>query len=152
MALKPIKRHPALQNLSREHHTVLIFELRLKKGIQKKVDLERLNKYIDWFWNDYLLSHFQLEEKYLFTKFIQLPNTKLAIQQHKDLKVLFENKARDEASIIQLYKDLEKHIRFEERVLFNEIQTIANEEELREYATLHPSEKQCMLWNDAFWK
>ena len=62
----PIKRHKALRNLSREHHDGLVFALRLKKGVSKKADLQSMEEYATWFWENHLLLHFQLEEERFF--------------------------------------------------------------------------------------
>jgi iron-sulfur cluster repair protein YtfE (RIC family) len=48
--------------------------------------------------------------------------------------------------------DLEGHIRFEERVLFNKIQEKASAEELQEIQQHHDKEITCGVWEDEFWK
>ena len=58
---------------------------------------------------------------------------KKAISQHKRLHRLFIdlNTNTLSKSLSLFEEELEQHIRFEERVLFNEIQEIATEEELK---------------------
>jgi len=50
-----------------------------------------------------------------------------------------------------LEKQLEQHIRFEERDLFNEIQLAATDEQLQAIAAHHEDVKQDD-WADEFWK
>lgn len=149
---KPIKRHTALKNLSREHHDILIFGLRLKKGIYKKADLYSINKYINWFWETYLNKHFNFEENELFARFNFLDHTDKAREFHLTIKKLIFKKSRSTDQIVELYNLIEKHIRFEERILFNEIQEISTEEQLEAFSKIHQEQLKCAFWPEQFWK
>jgi hemerythrin-like domain-containing protein len=46
---------------------------------------------------------------------------------------------------------LEKHIRFEERVLFKELQRVVSEEELEKLVQIPDTERED-LWEDKFWE
>ena len=50
-----------------------------------------------------------------------------------------------------LSRVLEANIRFEERVLFNEIQKEASEEDFQKLQEHHNQEISCGLWQDEFW-
>jgi len=152
MEHKPIKRHEALQNLSREHHEILTFGLRLKKGIQKEANLKIMNAYIDWFWESYLESHFQLEENQLFPLYKDSNLILQAESQHQELEVYFQKKNRNVAEIKLMYLLLEKHIRFEERTLFNKIQNELSAKELKHFEEKHLTQQVCPFWKDSFWK
>ncbi|GAA0763106.1 hemerythrin domain-containing protein [Psychroflexus lacisalsi] len=149
----PIKRHDALKNLSREHHDGLIFALRLQKGVAKKANLKSMEAYATWFWKHHLIPHFEMEEKYLFPKF---GNEQLLVQkvkqQHRELKSLFEVESKSYEDIKAIYELLQKHIRLEERELFNLIQEQMNEKQLAEFQDIHDSQKACEVWPDKFWK
>ncbi|MCH8534882.1 MAG: hemerythrin domain-containing protein [Flavobacteriaceae bacterium] len=149
---KPIKRHPSLQNLSREHHDILIFGLRLKKGIQKNASLEVINNYVIWFWNNYLKAHFKMEETELFPLIQELSSTSKALQQHKYLKFLLMKQNRNYEDLIELYSHIEKNVRFEERILFNEVQEFLSKNQLSSFQEKHPNQLTCALWSDPFWK
>ena len=149
---KPIKRHPSLQNLSREHHDILVFGLRLKKGIQKKASSGAMNQYVNWFWNDYLKAHFEVEEKHLFPMFPNCEHLAKAENSHQEIRDLLENKMLSVDQLEELYVLVEKNIRFEERMLFNEIQTIANENQLKKFSNIHPRQQTCSIWHHQFWK
>jgi hemerythrin-like domain-containing protein len=59
-----------------------------------------------------------------------------------------------EAGLLKTFADvLEKHIRFEERVLFIKLQTMLSDIELWELAKAHPP-RSCNIdvdWKDKFW-
>jgi len=148
---KPIKRIEELQPLSREHHFGLLLCWKIRTGIKKNIDFERIKKYIDWFWENHLIQHFETEEKYIFPILgNNHPFVKQAKLEHWQLKKLFKDITEPEKSIILIEKKLEKHIRFEERVLFNEIQKIAFSYELEIISKNHSSEFK-ENWHDNFW-
>lgn len=71
--------------------------------------------------------------------------------EHKNLIHLFEE-SNDETITLQHIKDqLEQHIRFEERVLFPEIQKIATEAELIDIEKIHQPEVFEDNTDDEFW-
>ena len=138
MSNKPIKRHPALQALSREHHYGLLFCWKIREGFKRNIALERIKKYSDWFWDNYLMNHFAEEEKHLFVILAdENDKVKKAITQHRKLKRLFENNKEAYISLNLIEEELEKHIRFEERILFNEIQQTVKEEQLKLFEKIH---------------
>lgn len=149
----PIKRHDALKNLSREHHDGLIFALRLQKGVAKKAELIKMEAYATWFWNHHLILHFDMEEKHLFPKFGNDQELiQKAKQQHRELKSLFEMESKTYEDFKAIYDLLQKHIRLEERELFNLIQEQMNEKQLAEFQVIHDSQQVCENWPDKFWK
>ncbi|QSS96513.1 hemerythrin domain-containing protein [Psychroflexus sp. ALD_RP9] len=149
---KPLKRHPALQNLSREHHDILVFALRLKKGL-KKAEIDNIRSYIDWFWKHYLYVHFQQEELYLFPITSEATNlTKKAQEYHEKLEQLFKTNQIEKLHVIKIYKMLVVYVRFEERKLFPEIQTKLSEYELEIYTKNHQAQLNCPYWDKPFWK
>lgn len=153
MTNAPIKRHEALKNLSREHHDGLIFALRLQKGVVKKADFQEMEEYAIWFWNHHLIPHFEMEEKHLFPRVEEgLPLVKEAKRQHGELKALFQIKSKDYEDFTAIYELLQKHIRLEERELFNWIQEELNENQLAEFHTIHNSQQTCEVWPNPFWK
>ena len=150
---KPIKRHPALQPTSREHHQGLLLCFKIREGLKRQVDPSRIKQYVDWFWVHHLKPHFEFEEKYIF-KILPKDNTLIeqALEEHKLLNLLFHQ----EVDLVETLKAIEvalyDHIRFEERILFNEIQQIANDKELSFIEEHQHEEVPCPLWQDEFWK
>lgn len=127
----PIKRNEALKPLSRDHHHGLLLCWKIRQGIKLNIEPERIKKYLDWFWMSYLKPHFEAEEKYVFPV---LGNenelVKQALAEHRRLRRLFEKEGEHSKTISLIEEELEKHIRFEERVLFGKIEAAANKDQL----------------------
>lgn len=152
MQHQPQKRHKALQPLSREHHFGLLLCYRIKMGFRYQIATKRIKTYADWFYKTHLIPHFEMEENHIFPI---LGNdhelVKRALTEHKNLIHLFEE-SNDETITLQHIKDqLEQHIRFEERVLFPEIQKIATEAELIDIEKIHQPEVFEDNTDDEFW-
>lgn len=149
----PIKRHEALKTLSREHHHGLLLCWKIRVGIKNNIELSRIKTYADWFYHTYLISHFEMEENYLFSILgEQNKLIKKAISDHRRLKRLFKDDLDHKKSLSLIEEELERHIRFEERVLFNEIQRNATQEQLLALAQIHSEEKFVDNLTDTFWK
>lgn len=147
-----IKRHEALKYLSREHHSGLLLCWHIKEGFKKKIDILRIKTYADFVWENNLKNHFKLEEKYLFPVLEEDHELiKRALSEHFRLELLFNTASEPSAILKFIEKELEEHIRFEERVLFNLIQEKATETQLAELM-VNSSESKCIIWNDEFWK
>lgn len=154
MSKKPLKRHKALQPLSREHHHGLLLSWKLRSGFKKNIAIERMKTYADWFFNTHLLPHFEIEETHIFP-FLGDENelVKRALTEHRRIKRLFTDTENVGKSLALIEEELEQHIRFEERVLFPEIQKIATETQLQHLETIHhPDEKFIDNLEDEFWK
>ena len=128
MQLKPQKRHKALQPLSREHHHGLLLSWKIRAGFSKDIDPKRIRTYANWFYENHLIPHFELEEIHIFS-ILEAENelVKRALAEHRRLKRLFTDKDDDLKRLSKIEEELEQHIRFEERILFPEIQKVATE-------------------------
>ena len=148
----PIKRNENLKAISREHHHGLLLSWKIRNGVKKEIAPERIKTYIDWFYVEHLLPHFELEEKYVFP-ILGNENelVKKALTEHRRLVRLFESETTNMKNLIQIEEELESHIRFEERVLFNEIQEVATEEQLVQVKIHHTEENFVDNVEDAFW-
>lgn len=149
----PQKRHVSLQPLSREHHQALLLCWKFRQGFAKGVEPERMMKYAGWFWTTYLAPHFKAEEDVFFPILAKdHPGIIKALKQHKDLKAMFHSKDSDVAyTLRQIAFELEQHIRFEERELFNDIQEKASPAQLEALTKLHTEEKFEENIEDMFW-
>lgn len=150
---KPIKRSEFLKPLSIEHHHGLLFCWKMRAGIKKDVEVSRIKKYADWFYQNYLIPHFEVEEKYVFT-ILGNENEliKKAVSEHRRLKQLFESTTEFQKNIGLIEEELESHIRFEERILFGEIQKSATVEQLLSIEFNHSDEKFVDNLTDPFWE
>ena len=153
MKQKPLKRHKALQPFSREHHHGLLLSWKIRSGFSKNIELERIKSYADWFFEHQLIPHFDLEEEHIFP--LMDPDHELikrALADHRRLKRLFNDTKDVEKSLHKIEEELEKHIRFEERILFPEIQKNATDEQLTLIEDIHDDEGFVDNEEDEFWK
>lgn len=138
MSKGPIKRNENIVSLSREHHFSLLFGWKIKKGIKKGIELERIIKYANYFWNNHLEQHFRHEEETLFALSQEDEFIQKALAEHHDMKqdieVLNSLKTNEEI-ITQLEKIADfvtTHVRFEERELFPYLENKLTPEQLKQ--------------------
>jgi iron-sulfur cluster repair protein YtfE (RIC family) len=150
---KPIKRHDALKPLSREHHHGLLLCWKIRQGKKLNVEVQRMKNYADWFKKTYLKSHFEAEEKYIFPILGEENElVQQALAEHRRLESLFDQENHLEKALNQIAEELDLHIRFEERLLFNEVQKIATAEQLNEVKKHHNGINfSDDNWQDHFW-
>lgn len=148
----PIKRHPALQPLSRDHHRGLLFCWKIREGLKRTIAVDRIRAYAQWFWKDHLFPHFELEEKHIFPV-LGMDNVLIqqAIKEHQLLKSLIFEDHFSEKTLQKIQTALNDHIRFEERILFNEIQRNASESQWQTIEKTHTDPSSCEIWPDRFW-
>lgn len=128
---EPIKRKEALKPLSRDHHHSLLLCWKIREGFKRNTEPERIKKYVDWFWLNYLRAHFEFEEQVLFP-ILGNDNTliKKAISEHRRLSRLIHSNTDIYKNLNLLEEELDSHIRFEERILFKEIELVCSDEQL----------------------
>ena len=149
---KPLKRSKELQPFSREHHHGLLLSWKIRKGFTSNVETERIKRYADHFFETSLIPHFEDEEKYVFPILgNEHEMVKKALAEHRRLIRLFKKTTDVTRSLSQIEEELEAHIRFEERVLFPEIQKVATKKELQRVADHHTEIEACEDWDDEFW-
>ena len=143
----PVKRHTALQPLSRDHHHGLILAQLIKKGAPAYKGLPTAIKekkdYVVSFYNSELKKHFKKEEEILFP-LAKNRTTEIdglideIVGEHRKIEKLVNEvqKITDFENILdKLGWLLEKHIRKEERELFPAIEENLTEGELSELKT-----------------
>ncbi|QCK17065.1 cation-binding protein [Mangrovivirga cuniculi] len=153
MVNKPIKRHVSLQPVSREHHFGLLLCWKIRTGLSKNVAPERIKNYVDWFYQKHLIPHFQFEENFIFPILgNDHEHIQKALEDHKKITSLVNQNANLPELLVEIEKTVEKHIRFEERILFNEIQKVADKDQLNEIQDHHHEEPFMDNSEDVFWK
>lgn len=134
-----MKRHPALIPISREHHHTLILAKLLQKDTPAYKgmpnDAEGKANYALDFYKKHLIGHFIAEEKILsLVKGIDSEIDRLSaeiIKEHYHFHISFTsiiNHENLENQLDILGKELELHIRKEERLLFPLIQEKCSED------------------------
>ncbi|WP_369764920.1 hemerythrin domain-containing protein [Flavobacterium sp. WC2429] len=149
----PLKRNEFLKSLSREHHHGLLLCWKIRTGLKKNIQPERIKGYTDWFWETHLKPHFEIEEKYIFP-ILDNENALIlkALAEHRRLNRLFESTTEHLKNLSLIEEELESHIRFEERILFNEIQNIATTEQLQRLKQYHSDVPFVDDLTDPFWE
>ena len=150
---KPLKRHEALKSLSKDHHHGLLLCWKIREGLKKGIALERIKSYTDFFFSSQLRPHFDFEEQEVFPLLgNEHPMTVRALREHHRLESLFKAEVKEE-NLTSIELELNRHIRFEERELFMELQETTSEEKLQQIAkkeekvnTPNPED-----WDDKFW-
>ncbi|MDB5273658.1 MAG: hypothetical protein JWO58_2025 [Chitinophagaceae bacterium] len=150
-----IEKQEYLKYLSNDHHHSLLFCWKIRTGLRKGVEPERISLFCNWFFKHHLLAHFEIEESLVFPI---LGNdhelVRKALADHRKIKRLLVQKEDLIKSLNLLEEVLEKHIHFEERSLFHEIQKCATLDQGREILLAH-ARKQLPVsdanWMDKFW-
>jgi len=137
-----MKRHDGLVPLSRFHKSVLFLALIAKKNSPPikgyPTTLKEKENYALSFYDHQLEAHFQFEEEKLLPK-IRGKNRELdvladeIVREHLELRKLFQALRygnNPDAVLNSLGVELEKHVRKEERKLFQMIQRVLTPEEL----------------------
>ena len=154
----PLKRHQAIVSFSKDHHFGLLLVWKIRQGLSKGVNPERISNYAAFFFKEDLEKHFKEEEQLLFSKLaVDDVLRKRAEADHLAIYTLVANleKKKDDAILLNQLADLlEKHIRFEERELFNHLQKAisATELELIEARISNNSKAIDEKWEDVFWE
>lgn len=108
------------------------------------------------FFESDLKAHFDKEEQALFEKMAGDPLVVRAVREHGEIYEVINGIKAGVANYqtLQQFADkLDAHIRFEERTLFNHLQSQLAEAELLEISR-HIEEKACDIdggWGDHFW-
>ena len=156
---KPLKRHPALIPLSKDHHFGLLLCWKIRTGIKREIEPERISKYVIYFYQDHLATHFEEEEEHIFTLLDENDeDRKKAESQHRKIRRLVKKLSSEPEKIKlrlgQIEEEVEGHIRFEERKLFPYIQSILDEPELERLRVkieeIHEARPE--EWTDQFWE
>lgn len=153
----PIKRHPAIVSFSKDHHFGLLLVWKIRQGLSRQVEAVRISNYVLFFFKEDLEQHFRDEEALLFCRLpVDDGLRKRAEADHLAINDLVasigENKA-DTALLTSFAGLLEKHIRFEERELFNHLQENISGKDLEEISRRFPGSHADIdpKWDDHFW-
>lgn len=156
---KPLKRHPALVPLSKDHHFGLLLCWKIRTGIKKSIKEDRIAAYVDYFYKNHLLTHFEEEEKYIFSMLDEKDEKrKKAESQHRKIgrlvERLYSEPDKTKVTLGLIEEEVESHIRFEERDLFPYIQAAIDEDTLEQLRQkieeIH--EPTLEVWEDQFWE
>lgn len=138
--------------MSRDHHHGLLVGWKIRTGIRKDISPDRIYKYLTWFYQNHLISHFQEEETLLFPIVgAEHDQVKKAMEEHAEIHEFFKQVSVSISDLVAFEKVLTAHIRFEERELFNTIQEQASEDDLEALAFHLEGEDFVENTKDQFW-
>lgn len=154
---KPIKRSEHIIKLSREHHFSLLFGWKVKTGLKKGIELERIEAYIKYFWEAHQIPHFA-QEDVLYEK-VDDELVQRAFREHREMEeimaTLDDTPQEDKPALFEsIAEKVTDHVRFEERILFPHLEKQIPDSELAEIARIHHEMQPEPLeddWEDEFW-
>ena len=152
---QPLKRSKELSPLSHEHHDGLLFVWKLREGLRNNIAQARLKDFTIFYWQQHIKPHFYQEEQ-LLSKFIPTDNPLLKQMQEEHALIRELILSLDDDASIETFTSLAdviyKHIRFEERQLFEWVEANLNKEQLQEiYKELEEHPLCGSDWKDEFW-
>ena len=156
--LKSISRNEHIKKLSREHHFSLLFCWKIRQGLKMNVTMERIWKYVQYFWQQHLQPHFRQEEKIFFAP-IKDRLVQRAINEHKYIKQQVEDLANysgnnERKSLAKIADMVYEHVRYEERDLFPHLERKLSKEQLENIGEQNQKHYQTSLrdlYEDQFW-
>jgi hemerythrin-like domain-containing protein len=156
-----MKRDVGLQPLSRQHHDALMACLMIEKGVKKNTDLKVLQDFTRQYWEKDLDKHFMLEESHLvpYLRKKQFPEyiIQSLLRDHELLRALSQrilNGGATYKGFLAFSTLLEKHVRFEERLVFEKAQEMIPEQELMQVSSHFPAQTSavCKTYPVKFWE
>lgn len=143
----------SLQPLSHKHYHTLLLCWKIRMSLRKQVSSHRIKRYADWFFDYHLQPHFKMEEDHVFPILgADHPLIKKATAEHRRLKRLFTTNTDVKRNLSLIEEELESHVRFEERVLFQKIQEKVITHNLTVNTVLHHEEAFIENMEDPFWE
>ena len=131
------------------------------KGIRKNADLQVMKDFILRGWSAELFEHFRLEEEILLPAlppvlFNSCHKNRLFLEHEAIRSIIFrlQEGMYSVTDITQFAVSLEQHIRFEERILFPEIEQLLPADVLEKIGVQlqHADIKNCMDYPVKFWE
>jgi iron-sulfur cluster repair protein YtfE (RIC family) len=121
--------------------------------LRKKIEEERLKRYVLFFYKEDLVPHFSVEEKEIFPHLgSDHPLVVRALKEHQLIRMLCNQKEMTCSTIRSLESTLNDHIRFEERILFKALQELDATAGFLETLKLHDHKIPEQEYADPFWK
>ena len=126
MLKNPIKRNELLKDLSRVNHFTLVFCWKIRQGLEKEVAVERICKYIQYFWQHHLQSLLLEKEQVLFP-LLEGRQLQKAIREYKTIRLrmreLASSSENHKRKQLSEFADLVYELmRYEKRDLFPQLE------------------------------
>ncbi|HEX5024559.1 MAG TPA: hemerythrin domain-containing protein [Agriterribacter sp.] len=156
MEKKPIQRNEHIVSLSKDHHATLLFCWKIRTGLKHEVDVDRMLKYVQYFWQQHQQLHFLEEETILFAPLVD-DKVQRALDEHIQIqeKIQALRTAEDvvKLQLTSLAEFVYAHVRYEERELFPNLEQVLTNEQLenigKQLSEKHSTSKDDFA--DLFW-
>ncbi|MFT4570392.1 MAG: hypothetical protein ACI8TX_000331 [Hyphomicrobiaceae bacterium] len=145
-----MKRRKELHGLSDSHHTALIVAFRCKRAGAGQGDLT-----VDEAWSqakklglDHLADHFRVEEELLLPALRELGEATMAERiaaEHQELRQFLEVSGANGDQVAAFGDLLDRHIRYEERIVFEQTQDRLPQTVMDAIATSAPHDRSCSV-------
>ncbi len=151
------KRNEHIKSLSREHHFNLLFCWKIRQGLGKEVAIDRICKYVQYFWQN-LQLHFREEEQIFFSP-MKDSMVQRAINEHKAIKkqiISLENHSENNGRklLVELADLVYDHVQYEERELLPHLEKVLSKKQMESISNQiqkhHPTALQD-FYKDQFW-
>lgn len=148
-----IEKNKPVYFLWQEQYQGLLFCWKIRAGLKKGLDPDRIKQYADWFFKNNLEPHFDIEETFIFPKLkASSQMMKKALADHRRLRRLFTDTVDQVKSLNLLEEELETYFLFERHRLIYEIQNAISDEELKIIMKIHSESLNTEDWGDEFWR
>lgn len=154
----PIKRNENLVQLSKDHHTTLLFCWKVRAGLKRNVDTARIKMYVQYFWQAHMQPHFEEEETILFVP-VKDAAVQKALDEHAGIQQQVEAIASSPVvqpqQLAALADAVDNHVRYEERELFPHLENILTTDQLTVIGNKLQTASAAVCnddFTDEFWK
>ncbi len=154
MSQKPLKRNIHIVELSKDHHFTLLFCWKIRQGLKRGADPERIRNYVAYFREQHMREHFREEEELLFSA-VKDEQVDKAWEDHRQINRLADQVVEKPTAenLQQLADMVDDHVRYEERTLFPHLEQVLTEEQLEKIGKAITEQKEPVAddYEDAFW-
>ncbi|HEX6915384.1 MAG TPA: hemerythrin domain-containing protein [Chitinophagaceae bacterium] len=150
---RPLRRSKHILLLSKDHHFTLLFSWKIRQGLKLGIDPARIKTYVRHFWENDMQEHFREEEEILFKAVEDKRIVDKALSDHrhieKEIAGLMASPTGEAASrqLAALADTVDRHVRYEERELFPELERVLTPGQLEEIGA---ALNECSVFRDEY--
>jgi len=101
-----------------DYHCIYVFSSTLREYLKTETDLTKINRYTQWFWQEYFKDQCLAEEQFYALHLPEdSPDYKKILAQHRRLKRLFTSPKSLFKALNRIEEEIDMHLKFEERTL-----------------------------------
>lgn len=155
-----MQRAESLQPLSRQHKSALMTCLLVRKGISKQAPVAVIADFLWQSWNTDIRPHFEEEEQKLLPALSRHAEGKaMAVTIERDHELLrnafirLQQLGLTHSLLGAIADQLEQHVRYEERIVFQRMQDFLTADEIGRFQFLDDQHTPiCNTYSNHFWE